>query len=721
MSWRGVWAIALLILFGLMGLAAPTWAGENLVDEPLERTRLTPELLEQRIQSPIQLEGEPTLDLRRFIIDLRLENQDFRNNFYRQLQTKLQSGRLPLGLDLSESLILGEFNIQQLGLRAPLYGEALFPLLSEEEQAQFRRNLSRLSQLNQFARSRFMQPAATDRPIYLFRKPLRLVQTHFTGPINAADIFFLDQVEAKGAVFSQEANWSDTHFSRNLELVGAIFQQDVQFRNTLFFDQAQFSQVRFQAIANFRGAEFQETGDFSQTLFQTDANFNRVEWRGNANFAQTTWQGAASFVDDSFLQGLFFNEARFENSLSLRQAQFSQPVDLEGAALLGQADFGDTQFAPGAYIQVAGFEFNADQAEILGSPGQIGQYFSAPTLPGNETLLRNLVRNFRRLEQIPDANQIEYTTERLRLRELRKRLLGININTASRLKLAQIGFSPIQARAIAATRIQHPFLSAVDLLNLESVDLTTYTKVRDRIVTEATLTWIKRLQVGAAWSRLELLLLLSHYGTNFGLTFGVGIVAIALFGLMFWGVDRYRRWTPTPIVSPLGETVWMLSSFTVLILVGISVVVHTADRPWLTLSCLGVVTLPIPMGLIIWLCRQGRYHDLMEVSYFVEDGSLRQLRILIARLPIIPKFPFFRDRYTPILLDRGWNWLNYYDFSLNNWLKFGFNDIRLRDQHMPGLVAALAWYQWGLGVLYIALLLWTLSRTIPGLNLLLYF
>jgi hypothetical protein len=80
----------------------------------------------------------------------------------------------------------------------------------------------------------------------------------------------------------------------------------------------------------------------------------------------------------------------------------------------------------------------------------------------------------------------------------------------------------------------------------------------------------------------------------------------------------------------------------------------------------------------------------------------------------------FRDHYMPILWDRRWNWLNYYDFSLNNLLKLGFNDIRLRDKHLPGIISALVWYQWSLGILYIALLLWTLSRTIPGLNLLIY-
>ena len=75
----------------------------------------------------------------------------------------------------------------------------------------------------------------------------------------------------------------------------------------------------------------------------------------------------------------------------------------------------------------------------------------------------------------------------------------------------------------------------------------------------------------------------------------------------------------------------------------------------------------------------------------------------------------------PIDWQKRRNWLNYYDFSLNNWFKFGFNDIRLRDKCVPGLVTALVWYQWAIGLAYVTLLLWTFSRTIPGLNLLLYF
>ena len=147
----------------------------------------------------------------------------------------------------------------------------------------------------------------------------------------------------------------------------------------------------------------------------------------------------------------------------------------------------------------------------------------------------------------------------------------------------------------------------------------------------------------------------------------------------------------------------------------------TTHRPLLTLLGIAIILLPIPVLITSLIYIKGRYHKLLDTSYFVEDGSFREFRLLIGRLPIMPRFPFFRDRFQPILWEKRWSWLNYYDFSFNNIFKLGFNDIRIRDRHLPGLISTLVWYQWCLGVLYIILLLWTLSRTIPGLNLLIYF
>ena len=51
--------------------------------------------------------------------------------------------------------------------------------------------------------------------------------------------------------------------------------------------------------------------------------------------------------------------------------------------------------------------------------------------------------------------------------------------------------------------------------------------------------------MGLGYFGLSLLLLLSRYGTNFWLVFGVGLVAVAYFGVLFWLVDRGRRLTPS--------------------------------------------------------------------------------------------------------------------------------------------------------------------------------
>jgi hypothetical protein len=87
----------------------------------------------------------------------------------------------------------------KLGLRSaagsnatlsPLYGEALSPLLTPQEQHNY--YVTRASYLN------CAIPSVT-----VFRGTLKLVQTRFTGPVNFANTFFLRRVEANGAIFSQ--------------------------------------------------------------------------------------------------------------------------------------------------------------------------------------------------------------------------------------------------------------------------------------------------------------------------------------------------------------------------------------------------------------------------------------------------------------------------------------------------------------------------------------
>ena len=690
---------------------------------------LTLEVLQQRLKSPIQSEGLRVVDLQRVKIDLRPENGEFRDRFYELVRTQLQRPGTPVGLDLSYSQIQGEFKISQLGLRAPLFGQALSPIFSPAEQTQLQRDRRLLSRLSTLSQSLLATPNLGNQnaplQITVFRGPLKLNQTRFLGLSDFSNTFFLNRVEAQGAQFTQGVDSSQARFSQIANFAGALFGRDARFRSSIFFNKVEFTQAQFQAPVTFQNSEFQATANFNQAIFQQTANFMRVQWQGNADFAQVLWVGDAVFTKGSFSKALFLPDAIFEQGVMFRQVQFNSPVNLRGTSILQLADFSDAGFGAKAYLNVSGLKFDSDQAKIVGDPGQIGRYITVPSLEGNENLLRELVRNFRRQEQIPDANQLDYTRQRLRLRDLRQQLLGINVNTATVLQLRRLGFSAVQANTIAQRRTERPFRSLTDLLSLANVDIATYINVRDRIVAKSPnppgLVFINRIVTGIAYISLSLLLLLSHYGTRSWLILGVGLITIAYFGFLFWLIDRVRRLTPKPILPDFSEIFWILSGFSVLFLLGMLAVFRNSDQPWATLASLAAIDIPVPTILIALLYKAGRYHPLMDVSYFMEEGTLRQLRILVGRLPIIPRYQMFRERYVPILWDRRWTWLNYFDFSFNNLLRFGFNDIRLRDEYVPGLVTALVWYQWAIGILYLGLLFWTLSRTIPGLNLLIYF
>lgn len=701
----------------------PVWSAEV----PPQGTVLTSELLQARLEKPILREGNLVVDLQQMVIDLRPENASFRDTFYQLLRKELQkSGTKPLGLDLSHSTILGDFVGSDLGLRTPLYAQAIAPIFtpSEQEQLERLRGVCLQSLAIAFPSSKDCQSllatSKTSNEISVFRGSLNLSQTHFYGTVQFANTFFLQSVEAEGAIFEEQVNFSETRFSRVVSFLGANFQRESQFSGSIFFDRTNFKQTKFQDVASFQDSVFEGSINFLQAHFQQIAQFNRVQWQENTDFSQAQFSQEVQFNQAIFNQFLSFTEAKFKEIITFQGAQFNQKVNLRGANIQKQVDFSDARFAKEADLNVSGLIFNSNQAKILGNPGQIGKKLVLSTLEGNQSVLRNLGQNFRQLQQIADANQLEYTKQRLRLEELSRLLIGTNINSVSQQRLINLGFSPTQAQVIIHRRWAKPFRSKSELLTLPEIDLETYAQLYPFLVVGEPLSLFGSLLQGWSWLALSLLLLLSGYGTNFGLVFGVGMIAIAYFGLLFWIIDRFRRLHPLPIVPRGGETAWMLVSFSFFVLFGFLGIFHNGEQPWLTLGCLLLILLPIPAFLLFRLYYQGRYHDLMDVSYFTEDGTMRQLRLLIGRLPVIPRYQMFRERYLPLLWDRRWNWLNYYDFSLNNLLRLGFNDIRLRDEHLPSLITTLVWYQWSLGILYITLLLWTLSRTIPGLNLLIY-
>jgi hypothetical protein len=624
--------------------------GDAAIASP-DRVALTLEILQNRIDHPVTIDGMTTIDLRQLIIEFKPETNELTSQFNSLLQNRLNRSTQPVGIDLSDSLIKGDFDLSPLGLPTRLSKESLPQILTPEERQQLERDLDFLLEGGQQAPS-----------IKVFRGALTLHNTIFTGQTSFSRTFFLRPVEAIATQFWQGSLWSQTRFGRQADFSQAVFKQNADFSQSTFFGIGKYSQADFRGEALFKEVTFKDLGLFEQAQFHQLANFSRLLGFNPMNFKQVDWRDRVLFSKSRFFDTLSLVGATFEKSGSFRSNRFSKAVTLQDVKLLGQLDFSDAIFFPYASLNLAGLGFDSEQAKILGETGVIGNAFTLPKLEGNEAVVRNLVRNFRDLEQIPDANAIEYRAKTLELAQLARNFLQFPL----KISLSQW--------------------------------LTTVFK----------------------WLVLSFLLLFCNYGTNLSLIWGIGVVAIAYFGALFWLIDRWRKRTPVRIMPNRYDTICVLATFFGLTTIGLINILQASDYPVFTLLYLGLILFPIPLALMARLYIQGRFHDDMDSSYFVLDGSLREFRLLLIRFPVVPEFPLFRDRYTLLVWTRGWNWLNYFDYSCNNLLKIGFNDIRLRDYHLPGIVAALSWYQWGIGLIYITLLLWTLSRTIPGLNLLIY-
>lgn len=617
------------------------------------RSYLTPEILQTKTENFSQQEGRDTIDLSNLIIDFTDANSQFSQDFYQELNNIISRSSNPLNLDFSNSIIQGDFQLNQLGIASSVGEGALSSLFTTLEQ----------EKINQFYPLQIELAAEIPR-INIFRGSVYLNNTVFTGNVDGSNSLYLQSITAEAARFRGTVDFTQSIFAKELDFSNGIFNQNLSFYKSHLFAKTKFNSTKFKGINDFSKSQFEAPVEFQQALFTQLTDFTRSTFIDTVNFDRTRFRDRLIFTKSKFLNPLLFINSTLEQTVTFRDIYLNSLINLQDAHLLDRLDFNNAFFTAQARINVSGLAFDATESQIIGQPGVIGQHLKINRFQGNETVFRNLIRNFRGLEQIADANSLEYQEKQLQARAIGDRL---------------------------STKSWHQIF---------------------------TWSWISLIP---QWLSLNLLLLLGNYGTDINLLFSIGIITIALFSFLFWLIDRYRPHISKPIIPRRDEIIMMFLSYSGANLFGIINILVTTERPWLTLGAIALVLLPIPLVITCLIYYRGRYHKLLDTSYFVENGELRQFRLLIGRLPIMPRFVFFRDRFLPILWETRWNWLNYYDFSLNNIFKLGFNDLRVRDQHLPGLISALVWYQWCLGVLYIVLLLWTLSRTIPGLNLLIYF
>lgn len=640
--------VAIVVLGLLFWLSLPY----SVNAQTEQRSYLTLEILQDKVSNLVQAEGKEKIDLSNFIIDISNSDNEFNQQFYQEINNTISRASNPIEIDLSNSIVQGNFKLNQLGIYSAVGEGALNSLFTPAEQKQIHQYYPVNSNLSQ------------DIPrVNIFRGGVNFTNTIFTDEVEGNNSLFLEPVIATSVKFQNIVKLDRNIFGKEVDFSNSIFEQGVNVSHSHFFSIAKFKKVNLKAISDFSYSQFEGLTEFNKSLFEQVANFSRTVFIQSANFSNVIFSDRLIFAKSKFLESLVLINTTFEKTVTFRDIYINGIINLQDSHLLDRLDFSNGFFTSKARINTSGLAFDSAEAKIIGEQG-IGKFIDVNRLESNETVLRNLIRNFRNSEQISDANYLEYKREQLRAKQISDRLFK-----------------------------------------------TSWQKV---------FTW-GCISLIPQWLMLNLLLILGDYGTNINLIFTIGIIIISFFSFLFWLIDRYRPNISKPVIPNRYETVVMSSSYLSFTILEVINILLTTDRPFLTLLGIAIILLPIPILFTILIYKKGRYHRLLNTTYFVEDGSFREFRLLIGRLPIMPRFPFYRDRYQPILWNRKWNWLNYYDFSLNNIFKLGFNDIRLRDEHLPGLISTLVWYQWCLGVFYIILLLWTLSRTIPGLNLLIYF
>ncbi|MEM8641155.1 MAG: pentapeptide repeat-containing protein [Cyanobacteria bacterium P01_G01_bin.54] len=618
---------------------------------------LTVDELRDRLEHPQAQNPAEIIDLQGFFIDL--QDPDLRQTLISEVRSRFTRAHPERVLDISHAVIQGDWPIAALSNAVRLVPELLQNQLTPSEWQQLQDHPDVLSESQPQRFYRWQSSDFARSPTWqLLRLNLRAEHTQFQGAIDLSQTLVLQPWQAQGASFSGDLSATNSIWLALLDLSQSTFRQMPRFEQSRFWDTTTWQRSRFAQGATFAYSQFEQTPNFNQASFGGEANWRGSRWLAGANWSQSQWRDRTRW-NDSQVQGVLdLSEAVFHQPIAFRNTQFApgSSLDLRQATVLAQLDLSNSQFSPDAKLLADGLIFGSLETQVIGDRGRVGALIQLSQLTGSETTLANLVRNFRRLEQIADANRLEVLGARLWIRQQQQHLR----NT--------------------------PWYC-----------------------------WWQATGTVLVSGGVGLLLWLSEDGTSIRLVLLVGGLGMTLFALLFWAIDRGLR-------PQAEERRLMLGSSLGSVAIALWAIGQIAPHPLRTLLGLGLWLVPLPGWILLRYARARSSSEptAAQNSYFWEDGSQRHLHLLIVRLPILPKFPFFRDRYSPILSDRRWGWLNYYDFSLNNLFKFGFNDLRLRDKAVPGWLTVLVWYEWALGIGYVALLLWTLARTIPGLNLLIY-
>ncbi|MGL5833344.1 MAG: pentapeptide repeat-containing protein, partial [Waterburya sp.] len=194
-----------------------------------QRSYLTLEILQDKLNNLIQQEGKETINLSNYIIDLSNSDSEFSQQFYQKLNKTISRASNPITMDFSHSIIRGDFKLNQLGIYSPVEVGALSSLFTPLEQEKIQQYYPVVN-----------KDGKQILKINILRNSFEFNETIFTGQVDSTNSLFLQPLIAKAAIFQNSVKFNQSIFGKEVNFNEAVFSQNSNFFHSHFFAKSKF-------------------------------------------------------------------------------------------------------------------------------------------------------------------------------------------------------------------------------------------------------------------------------------------------------------------------------------------------------------------------------------------------------------------------------------------------------------------------------------------------
>jgi pentapeptide repeat protein len=209
--------------------------------------------------------------------------------------------------------------------------------------------------------------------------------TTFIGTQFRGDALF------SGSIFNGTSNFRVTQFRKSADFRGAMFEggaefNDAEFQSITFFDtttfrgKADFGRATFASETGFTDASFSGPALFFSARFGSFAWFDGAKFKGVSRFDRSTFDGNARFQSADFMSHTHFNRSTFSAEADFGSCTFVGDADFHLAYFSGHASFEGSEFGSQCSFRFSRFDRSIllDKASFTEVPNFVQANISEP-------------------------------------------------------------------------------------------------------------------------------------------------------------------------------------------------------------------------------------------------------------------------------------------------------------------------------------------------------